>query len=119
MSQSSRYKNTIWTNHVRERLLDRCIPIDHAWKTLHYPESTVTGKKSGTTEYSKRIGKHILTVIATQNEKREWVVLSCWARPPYPGSMDIKKRNAYFKYKQSSLAGKIWIHIKRMFGIYE
>lgn len=119
MPLSSRYKNTIWTNHVLERLHDRNISRDTAWKTLRYPDSTHPGKKADSTEFIKQIENHTITVIATQNEKREWVIMSCWAHPPYPGSIDIKKKKAYLQYKHSSLTGKIWIQIKRAFGFYE
>ncbi|MBP7967111.1 DUF4258 domain-containing protein [Candidatus Woesebacteria bacterium] len=119
MAFSSLYKNTIWTNHVLERLDDRNIPQELAWKTLRFPDIEQKGKKTGTKEFIKKFGEKSITVIASQNEKREWVILSCWAHPPFPGSIDIAKKKAYLLYKQSSLKGKIWIRIKQMIGLYE
>ncbi|CAN5245393.1 hypothetical protein BH09PAT2_BH09PAT2_11180 [soil metagenome] len=113
------YKNTIWTNHVLDRLRDRNISQDIAWKALQYADKTMPGNKSGTTEFIKHINNHTITTVATLSENREWVVLSCWAHPPFPGSIDIQKKKAYLRYKQSSITGKIWIQIKRAFGFYE
>ena len=119
MSSSSRYKNVIWTNHVLERLHDRNISRELALKTLQYPDSSVRGKKSGTVEFIKDINSRKVTVIAAQNENREWIILSCWVYPPFPGSIDIKKKKAYLHYKHSSLTGKIWIRLKQAIGLYE
>ncbi len=118
MAVSSRYKNTIWTNHVLERLDDRNIPQELAWKTLRFPDLEQKGKKSSTKEFVKKFGATTVTVIATQNDKKEWIIMSCWAHPPFPGSIDIAKKKAYLQYKQSSLQGKIWIRIKQMLGLY-
>lgn len=118
MAVSTRYKDTIWTNHVLERLEDRNIPQELAWRTLWYPDTTKKGQHSHTKEFTKKIENRIITVIATPNEKKEWIVMSCWAHPPFPGSIDIAKKKRYLQYKHSSLTGKIWIRIKQAIGLY-
>ncbi len=119
MAVVSQFKNIIWTHHVLERLKDRQIPKDSAWKTVRFPDNTEPGKSSGTTQFTKHIGNRKYTVIATQNDRKEWIVMSCWAQPPFPGSIDIIKRKAYLEYKDSTFTGKIWIRFKQILGLSE
>ena len=119
MSYSIHYKNSIWTTHALERLKDRNIPQHEAWQAFNSPEQQTKGKSAGTTEFRKTIQGRDYTIIASQNNKREWIILSCWVHPPFTGSIDIPKKKAYLKYKNSSTWGKIWIQIKRAFGFYE
>jgi hypothetical protein len=76
---------------------------------------------SGTTEYQKRFGKYYVTVIAKQNEKGQWIVLSCWMDPPMYGTADYEKKqqyNRYMKdYRKSSFLGRIWKDLLYAFGI--
>lgn len=91
MNYSRTFGGAIWTNHALERLKGRKLPQDLAWKAFRYPEQTVKGKKKGTFEFIKKLDTYTITVIATQNEKREWVILSCWIDPPLEGSVDLMK----------------------------
>lgn len=119
MPATSGYKNIIWTNHVLQRLNDRNIPQELAWKAFRYPDKSMPGNSSHTTEFVKRIDERTVTIVATQNSKREWIILSCWVHPPFAGSIDIKKKKAYLQYKHSSLTGKIWIRLKQALGLYD
>lgn len=117
MTQNNKYGGVIWTNHALERLNQRYMPQSMALEAFRTPDKTIPGKKAHTTEFQKKINNYYVTVIATKNEKNEWVLLSCWVDPPMPGSIDIKKRKAYLDYKNGSFWKKVWITVKQQFGI--
>ena len=111
------YGNAIWTNHALERLGQRGLSQDIAWRTFRYPDSTTAGKNPGTKEFQKKFGPSLVTIIASQNEKREWVILSCWIDPPLPGSIDIKKNEYWKKYKKAGFWGKFWLTLRKQIGL--
>jgi hypothetical protein len=117
MSGARIYGDVIWTNHALERLGQRGLTQHLAWQAFRYADKSLPGKNAGTTEYQKRVGKSLITVIATQNEKREWLILSCWIDPPLPGSIDIKNNKYWQAYKKAGFWGKFWITIKKQLGI--
>lgn len=114
---SRSYGNVIWTNHALERLADRKLPQDMAWQAFRKPHDSTLGHKRGTIEYKRSFGKYKVTVIAKQNEEKEWIILSCWIDPPFTGSIDIKKRKDYLAYKKASFWGKFLYHIKKQVGL--
>ena len=116
MSYSHYYKGLIWTNHALDRLSDRRISQEWGWQTFRFPDSSHAGKKTGTTEFIKKYKDITVTVIARKNEKKEWIVLSCWVDPPLQGSIDILKRKKYLELKNAkTFMQKILIHIKYLF----
>lgn len=115
MSQQH-YAGVIWTHHALERLGQRGLTQKLAASAFIHPDNTVPAKNGGT-EFQKRVGPSMVTVIAKQNEKREWIILSCWIDPPLPGSIDIQKKKDYHTYKKASFIGKIFITLKnQLFG---
>ncbi len=117
MKLSQKYGGLIWTNHALERLKERNLPQDLAYAAFTSPDTSINGKKPQTIEYQKFVDHYKITVIATKNEKGEWIVLSCWIDPPMPGSIDIKKRQAYQEYQKATFWKKIWLTIKQQLGI--
>lgn len=111
------YKGAIWTNHARERLGQRGLTQDLASQAFTHPGSSHAGKERGTVEYTKSVGTSLITVIAKQNEKKEWIILSCWIDPPLPRSIDIKKKERYRAYKRASFWGKLWLTFKTQIGL--
>lgn len=107
----------IWTNHALSRLGERGLTKDLASAAFNHPDSSKPGRENGTTQYQKRFGKSLVTVVAKQNEKSEWIVISCWIDPPLVGSEDEKKKIAYDKYQKASSIRKIWIAIKEQLGL--
>ena len=116
MAPGNYYKNIIWTDHVLERLKNRKITQEIAWQTFNNPDKLFKGKEAGTNEYQKRFSHSTVTLIAKQNEKGEWVILSCWMDPPLPGTEDARKKERYMKYKESSFAGKLWLTLLKQIG---
>lgn len=110
------YGGIIWTNHVLERLGQRGLSQELAFGTFRHPDEQLVGKKYGTTEYHKRVNNSLITVIATQNEKKEWIVLSCWIDPPLYGTEDYRKKEAYTQYKKAGFWGKMWYTLKKQLG---
>lgn len=73
------YGNIIWTNHALERLRQRGIKQGDAWATWNRPEQSRKGA-SGNWVYYRTYGNERIEVVATQNKKKEWVILSVWSR---------------------------------------
>jgi hypothetical protein len=117
MNYNKFFGNVIWTNHALERLGQRGLTQDLAYKAFRYSDQSFPGKNKGTTEYQKRFGNSLVTIIATQNEKSEWLILSCWIDPPLPGSIDIKKNEYWKQYKKAGFWGKFWLTIKKQIGL--
>lgn len=118
MSNLRYYGKAIWTNHALERLGSRGLTQEIAWRAFQYPDYSEKGKQKGSWEYRKKFGNSTVTVIAKQNEKYEWIILSCWINPPLPGYLDDRKKQAYEKYRKAGFWGQLWMDIKRsVFGL--
>ncbi|HVZ58303.1 MAG TPA: hypothetical protein VG935_00915, partial [Patescibacteria group bacterium] len=114
---TNHYKGAIWTNHALERLGQRGLSQDLAWQAFSHPDRELPGKNSGTMEYQRRFGPSLVTIIAKQNERREWIILSNWIDPPLPGTMDYYKKEEYKRYQKSGFWGKIFLSFKKqLFG---
>jgi hypothetical protein len=113
---SRTYGNLIWTNHALERLEQRRFSQELAWSAFRYPDNVLKGKLPGSYEYQKRYQQSLITLIAKQNDKHEWIVLSCWIDPPLAQTQDAKKRHLWQQYRQASWWGKWWITIRRSLG---
>ncbi len=112
MNYSRTYGGVIWTNHALERLKGRKIPQELAWKAFRFPETTKKGKASGSFEFSKKLDIYDITVIAKKNDRREWIIVSCWIDPPLPGSVDLQERVK----KTSTISWIISVFRRAFFG---
>ena len=70
----------IWTNHALERLVSRGIKQGDAWATWRNPQDTRKGNISGSWVYYRNYGSTQIEVVAKQNERKEWIILSVWSR---------------------------------------
>src|SRR5579859_1048458 len=107
MSYNQYYGNIIWTNHALQRLQNRGLSQEDAYKTIKSPDVRLKGKKPGTSEFQKEFYSSKVTVIAKQNEHHQWLVLSVWIDPPLPGSIEAKRKEEYQKYKKMGFWGRI------------
>ena len=105
---SNYYKGAIWTNHALDRLKERGLTQDIAAYVFNNPDKSIS-KNNSTTRYQKKIDKSLITIVAKQNEKSEWIILSTWADPPLPGSNDARQRDNYRKYQKAPVWKKILI----------
>lgn len=117
MGYQQYYGGVIWTNHALGRLSDRGLTQKMAWEVFHSPDKSFSGKQEGSIEYIKRFDSSKVTIIAKQNEKKEWIILSGWIDPPMPGSLDFKKKEQYKKYQKASFWGKFWLTFKGQLGL--
>lgn len=117
MTYSQYYKNLIWTNHAILRMRDRGLSQDMATQTFIHPDKKIKGKTYGSFEYQKYFKNSLVTLIAKQNEKNQWIVISAWIDPPLPGSRDAKEKERYRNYQKSGFWGKLWLVFRRQIGI--
>lgn len=116
MQLQQHYKGIIWTNHALDRLVNRKLDQEIAWQAFQYPERSLQGKQPGTIEYQRRFGNSQVTIIAKQNEKKEWIILSAWVDPPMPGSNEDREKQFQKRYDEASFWRKFWLEIKRQLG---
>ncbi len=109
------YGGVIWTNHALEQVKKRGLTKDLAIATFNHPDESVSGRE-GSTEYKKRFGKSIVSVIAKKNERGEWIILSTWVNPPIEGTLDYKKHQEYRKYRNASGWVKFLLALKKQLG---
>ncbi|MBU0572491.1 DUF4258 domain-containing protein [Patescibacteria group bacterium] len=95
------FGGVVWTNHALKRLTERNISQGDAWAAFRRPEQSEYAKAKGAWIYYKTYGNQRIEVVAKQNEKKEWIILSVWSRQVF------KKTK-----KMDSLAKLLW---KRIF----
>lgn len=107
----------IWTHHAIERMKARGLSQDMAKEAFAKPDKTLPGKTQGSFEYQKQFDSSRVTLIAKQNDKYEWIVLSAWIDPPLPGSPDAKQKVAYYQYQKAGFWGKLWLTFRNQTGM--
>lgn len=95
MKYSPTYQGIIWTHHALKRLADRKIPQEYAWRAFTFPDRSKKGNAAHSTEFIKQINTHTVSVIAKQNDHKQWLILSAWITPPIPGSIDHIKTKTH------------------------
>lgn len=74
------YGNLIWTNHALQRLRERGISQGDAWATWNRPEQSRYATSRSAWVYYRTWGDTKIEVVAKQNEKKEWIILSVWSK---------------------------------------
>ena len=98
------FGGVIWTNHALSRLRDRGIKQGDAWAAWRRPDQSRYAKSKDSWIYYRIIGNQKVEVLAKQNEKREWIIVSVW-------SSSIKKES---EQNPSSTLRSL---IKKVFGL--
>jgi hypothetical protein len=75
------YNGVIFTNHALERLKERGITQATAFATLAHPDRSRYAASNKAWIYNRTFGKEMVEVVAFQNEKKEWIIVSVWSRP--------------------------------------
>ncbi len=96
------FGGVIWTNHAIGRLRERGIKQGDAWATWRNPQESKKGN-SGNWVYRRTYGGRSIEVVAKQNEKKEWLILSVWSGPA--ASFRDKKRISLFTLLMRKLFG--------------
>lgn len=74
-----KYGGVIWTNHAIERLNQRGISQSDAWYTWRRPEQSRYASTKGAWIFYRTYSTTKIEVVAKQNEKKEWIILSVWS----------------------------------------
>jgi len=87
------YNGVIFTNHALQRLAERGIKQGDAYAAFRRPDNSRYAKSKKAWVYYKTFSDKKLEVVASKNEKGEWVILSVWARPVYGDSRKQEKKS--------------------------
>lgn len=98
------YKGVIWTDHALYRLKERGIKIDHALLTLNSPAESRFAQKKGAWIYYRTWGEDRIEVVAVQNGKEQWVVLSVWSKKVFLRGQ--KKPESWWRYLLRQITGR-------------
>jgi hypothetical protein len=74
------YGGIIWTNHALQRLNERGIKQSDAWAVWNRPDQSRYAANKGAWVYYKTWGSDRIEVVAKQNDRKGWVVLSVWSK---------------------------------------
>lgn len=74
------FGGVIWTKHALARMRNRGIKQGDAWVTWKRPDQSRKANTKGTWVYYRTLDNQKIEVVAKQNEKKEWVILSVWSR---------------------------------------
>ncbi len=85
------YGGIIWTNHAIQRLNERGISQGDAWAVWNRPEQSRYSTTKGAWIYYRTYGDTRIEVVAKQNEKKEWIILSVWSKKVYTDNVKPKK----------------------------
>ncbi len=86
------FGGVIWTNHALTRLRERGIKQGDAWATWRNSDQSRYASAKGAWVYYKTCGNEKIEVVAKQNEKKEWIILSVWSHPVYQGKEFYQKK---------------------------
>lgn len=96
MNYQRNFGGAIWTNHALDRIGQRGLTQEIASAAFQHPDNSLPGRNEGSTEYQKRFGKSVVSVIAKKNDKGEWIILSCWVDIPLTQNSFTSKRKRTF-----------------------
>lgn len=77
------YGGVIWTDHALERLRERKIRQRDAYVAFTKPDQSRYAQSQGGWVYYKTLNGNTIEVVAKQNEKKEWIILTVWSKPVY------------------------------------
>lgn len=103
------FGGVIWTNHALARLQERGISQGDAWATFSHPQQSRFAKAKNAWVYYRNYNGNQIEVVANQNEKKEWIIISVWSKQIFPGK---PKQSANPKFLEN-LVEKI---MQKIFG---
>lgn len=107
------YGGVIWTDHALQRARERGISQGDAWATFRNPDQSRPAQKGGNWVYYKTYDSQKVEVVASKNEKGQWVILSVWSRSVYdtgkPAAVNKRWDNILEKFLQ-----KIFRRVKKI-----
>ena len=97
----------VFTKHAINRLYNRGISQSDAWYTFKHPDGNLPGKTLGSKKFYKDYDKQRIEVIAKQNKRGQWLILSCWSKYKGDGKPMFAKKEAFLKAIIKKILGKI------------
>lgn len=93
-----RYKGLIWTNHALDRMRERGISQGDAWATWNRPEQSRpgTGSRQGAWVYYRTWGNQKIEIVAKQNDRREWIIISVWSGTVFQKQVHSSKKSSFW-----------------------
>lgn len=92
-----KYKGAIYSNHALKRMHERKIKQKDVWLTWYKPDSSRYAKSKQAWIYYKTFNSKKFGVVAKQNNKKEWVILSAWSKP-ITKTKSFKKNSSFFSF---------------------
>lgn len=78
---NNRFGGVAWTNHALERLRERGISQSEAFVTFNNPTNSRYASTKNAWVFYRNFPKYQIEVVASQNAKKEWVIMSVWSKP--------------------------------------
>lgn len=85
-----KFGNVIWTDHALQRCKERGISQSDAWATWRRPQQSRYAKSRGGWVFYRTYGNQKIEVVAKQNERKEWIILSVWSKFVKTSGKEVK-----------------------------
>lgn len=105
MGMDNNYGGVIWTNHALERLEQRGITQGDAWATWKRPDRSRYAQSKGAWVYYRTYGDRRIEVVAKENERGEWIILTVWDKKIDTSNRPEKKEGSFWKELVRQLLG--------------
>lgn len=92
------FGGVIWTNHALTRMQERGIKQGDAWVTFRRPDQSRFAESQGAWIYYRQYENQRIEVVAKQNEKKEWIILSVWSKNITDTKLPPGKQNIFHKF---------------------
>jgi len=100
------FGGVIWTDHALRKLKDRGIKQGDAWATWRNPEKSRKANVPGAWIYFRNYGNERIEVVAKQNEKKEWIILSVWSSSIFEKRKNSDKKLPFWKLLVKQILGR-------------
>lgn len=97
------FGGVIWTNHALTRMRERGIKQGDVWVTFRRPNQSRFAQSQGAWIYYRDFGEVRIEVVAKQNEKKEWLILSVWSKLLDKKNQPPKKQSFFYQFIKSIL----------------
>lgn len=102
-----KYGGVIWTNHAMQRLTERGVSQGDAWYTFQKPQQSRFATALGAWVYYRTYGDQRIEVVAKQNERKEWIIISVWSKKVYSQpSTNVYKKTGFLTKVLKYIFGK-------------
>lgn len=112
----NRYGGVIWTNHALERLRERGVSQSDAFVTFNNPSQTRHASTKNAWVYYRDFKNYRLEVVAAQNERKQWVIMSVWSKPLWSVHLQENPLSAWLSKIVQKLMQKLFGGLQKKFS---